>query len=185
MSQLEVSPSHVAVLVPSVEKAAKHLQKYKFDIGVKEEFEETFEIYVHGESRNSLLLMEAKSNGSYRKAFEKRGPGLHHVAIDVLELELFLESLNGSGWLLHLNSVKTIKDYKTVYLVRPGFPAIIEVHQKKMLPNTPLFIQTISAPLNAQQLEMVKAIGLKDIFRSHNEFTLKMNELTLTLKELF
>jgi len=185
MSQLQVSPSHIAVLVPSVDKAAKQLQKFNFEIGLKEEFQETFEIYVHGEKRNSLLLMEAKSSGSYRKAIEKRGPGLHHVAIDVLNLNLFLDSIAGSGWLLNLNSIKTIEDYKTAYLVRPGFPAIIEVQQKDTLPMAPFFIESLTAPLSAQQLKMVNHIGLKDIFQSHRDFTIHMNNQTLNLKELF
>ena len=85
----EVSPSHVAVLVPSVRKAADYLRQLKFEIGEEETFEETREIYVQGNLRNSLLLMEAKDTGSYRRAFEKRGPGIHHLAIDVLDLEEF------------------------------------------------------------------------------------------------
>ena len=146
MSQLQISPSHVAVLVPSVDTAAKKLQKLNFEIGTKEEFQETFEIYIHGERRNSLLLMEAKSSGSYRKAIEKRGPGLHHVAIDVLDLKSFLNSIAESGWFLHLNSIKTIEDYKTAYLVRSGFPAIIEVQQKDVLPSGTLFYRSFNRP---------------------------------------
>lgn len=185
MSQIQVSPSHVAVLVPSVESAAKQLQKISFQIGVKEEFQETFEIYVQGESRNSLLLMEAKSSGSYREAFKKRGPGLHHVAIDVLDLNLFLESLTGSGWFLHLNSLKTIQDYKTAYLARPGFPAIIEVQQKKELSRHPLFIESLTAPLSAQHLKMVQAIGLSDIFLSQADYKIHTKDHTIGLTDLF
>lgn len=184
MSQLQVSPSHIAVIVPSVESAAKHLQKYNFEIGAKEEFQETYEIYVHGEKRNSLLLMEAKSSGSYREAFKKRGPGLHHVAIDVLDLDSFLESLIGSGWLLHLNSMRTIKDYKTAYLARPGFPAIIEVQQTKELSKDPLFIETLTAPLSDQHLRMVQSIGLKEVLKFGPVFTLNTKNLILELKEL-
>ena len=185
MPQLQVSPSHIAVLVPSVERAAKQLQKLNFQIGVKEEFQQTFEIYVHGERRNSLLLMEAKGSGSYHEAFQKRGPGLHHVAIDVLDLNLFLESLVGSGWFLHLNSLKTIQDYKTAYLARPGFPAIIEAQQKKELSNGPLFIESLTAPLNAQHLKMVQAIGLGDIFLSQANYTVHTKDQTINLTDLF
>ena len=72
--KFEISPSHVAVLVPSVRKAADYLRQFKFDIGEEEVFEETREIYVQGSERNSLLLMEAKEIGSYRRALQKRGP---------------------------------------------------------------------------------------------------------------
>jgi hypothetical protein len=185
VSKIEVSPSHIAVLVPSVDKAAEQLQKFNFQIGEKEEFQETFEIYVHGEKRNSLLLMEAKSSGSYHEAFKKRGPGLHHVAIDVLDLNMFLESLTGSGWLLHLNSLKTIQDYKTAYLARPGFPAIIEVQQKKELSKSPLFIEALTAPLNAQHLKMVQAIGLSDMFLPQADGTICTKDHTIGLSDLF
>lgn len=127
------SPSHVALLVPSVRKAADHLRQFGFDIGDEETFPETLEIYVQGSERNALLLMEARDTGSYRKALQKRGPGIHHLAIDVLDLEGFLGSIAGSGWFLHLNSLQTMKEFRTAYLARPGFPALIEVQEKAEL----------------------------------------------------
>lgn len=38
--------------------------------------------------------------GAYTRAMKKRGPGLHHIAVDVLNLESFVDDLSGSGWLL-------------------------------------------------------------------------------------
>src|SRR5687767_4675758 len=95
------SPSHVALLVPSVLKAADHFRQLGFEIGEEEIFAETREIYVEGSERNSLLLMEARETGSYRRALKKRGPGVHHLAIDVLDIQEFLTSISESGWLLH------------------------------------------------------------------------------------
>ena len=77
MTGQQTLPSHVAILVPSVRKAADHL------------------------------------------------------AIDVLNLESYIESLAGSGWLLHPISIKTMKQSQTVYLARPGFPGLIEVQERK------------------------------------------------------
>lgn len=85
---------------------------------------------------NSLLLMEPIKPGAYQRVLEKRGPGLHHLAIDVLHLEQYIESLAGSGWLLHPVSIKTMKQSQTAYLARPGFPGLIEVQERKELVET-------------------------------------------------
>lgn len=159
----KISQSHVAILVPSLRKAAEALGQLKFKIGEEESFEETREIYVQGDERNALLLMEPKAKGSYRKALEKRGPGLHHLAIDVLALESFLQSLSGSGWLLHLNSLRTIKELRTAYLARPGFPGLIEVQEKKKLGDGPLFVEKVSLRLEAGHASLLAAIGLESL----------------------
>lgn len=161
----EISPSHVAVLVPSVRKAADYLRQFKYEIGEEEVFGETREIYVQGSECNSLLLIEPKGAGSYQRALEKRGPGIHHLAIDVLEIEKFLDSISGSGWLLHLNSVKSLKDLRTAYLARPGFPALIEVQEKKKLGGGPLFVEKISLELGQNFAGLVGAVGLADILK--------------------
>ena len=167
--KFEISPSHVAVLVPSVRKAADYLRQFKFDIGEEEVFEETREIYVQGSERNSLLLMEAKEIGSYLRALQKRGPGIHHLAIDVLDIEIFLSSLSGSGWLLHLNSLRTLKNYRTAYLARPGFPALIEVKEKKKLMDCPLFVDEVGLKFDTQLTNLaglVKSVGLDKVLKT-------------------
>lgn len=164
--KFEISPSHVAILVPSVRKAADYLRNFKYEIGEEEIFEETKEIYVHGSERNSLLLMEPKGHGSYQRALKKRGPGIHHLAIDVLNIEKFLNSLSGSGWFLHLNSLKTLKNSRTAYLARPGFPALIEVQEKKKLMRGPLFVEGISLKFDANFKSLVKLVGLDKILKS-------------------
>ncbi|MEN0059868.1 MAG: VOC family protein [Bdellovibrio sp.] len=111
-------PSHTAILVPSVRKAADYLKKFDFKIGKEEEWdgEGTKEIYVELGQANSLLLMEPIKPGAYQRALEKRGPGLHHLAVDVLNLDSFLESITLSGWLIHPISLKTMKETKTAWL---------------------------------------------------------------------
>lgn len=184
--KLEMSPSHVAILVPSVRKAADVLRRLDFEIGEEESFEETKEIYVQGSARNSLLLMEPKETGSYQRALKKRGPGLHHLAIDVLDLEVFLGSLSGSGWLLHLNSLKTIKSYKTAYLARPGFPALIEVQEKKKLMDGPDFVEGITVRFDSDVDRLIKPIGLSHILkRSTEDSCLTINGHKIELINLF
>jgi len=162
---LKVFPSHVAVLVRSVKKAADFLKKFDFQIGQEEIFEGegTKEIYVEYDNANSLLLMEPTRAGPYQRALEKRGPGIHHLAIDVLDIENFIHSLVGSGWLLHPSSLKTMKKSKTVYLARPGFPGLIEVQEREKITSRPLFVEGISLKTDAAHSGLLDSIGLGSI----------------------
>ena len=56
----QIVPSHVALLVTSVSKAAEYLRRFDFQIGPEEVWdgEGTKEIYVEKDKANSLLLME-------------------------------------------------------------------------------------------------------------------------------
>ena len=183
-----VQPSHVAILVPSVKKAAQNLTRYGFSIGPEQVWdnEGTCEIYVQKESNNSLLLMEPIKPGPYQNALTKRGPGLHHLAIDVLNLEQFLNSIVASGWLLHLSSIESIKSSRTAYLARPGFPGLIEVQEKKELTTGPLFVEQVLIPLKAEQNPLLQAIGLEKIVQnSLGESQLLLRGQKVDLETLF
>lgn len=181
-----ISLSHVAVLVPSAQKAADYLKKFDFVIGPSEDWdgEGTREIYVEKDKANSLLLMEPIKEGSYKRALEKRGPSLHHLAIDVLNLEEFLSSISNSGWLLHLNSLKTIKQMGTAYLARPGFPALIEVQEKKELQRGLPFVNKISLQFDSALEKLLKPIGYEQVIENQKFFLLKLNEQQILFKDL-
>ncbi len=185
---IETIPSHVAILVPSARKAADYLSKFGFGIGPEEKFEGegTCEIYVEYGKGNSLLLMEPLKAGPYRRAIEKRGPGLHHLAINVLQVEEFIESLAGSGWLLHPKSLKMIQQSKTAYLARPGFPGLIEVQQKEKLIRNPNFVTEVSVPFDSKLVGLVQSIGLQSIVKpSNGESRLVVGGQTIELRSLF
>lgn len=102
--------NHTAFLVPNVVKSAEYLRQFDFKVGRAEKWdgEGTLEIYVGdltSEGAN-LLLMEPVTEGAYSRAMAKRGPGLHHIAIDVLDLESYIDGLSGSDWFLHSKSLK-------------------------------------------------------------------------------
>lgn len=158
-------PSHVAILVRSVRRAAEYLKGFGFEIGDEEDWdgEGTREIYVARDKENSLLLMEPVKSGAYQRALNKRGPGLHHLAIDVPDLDSYLQSIAGSGWLLHPISVKTIKKNQTAYLARPGFPALIEVQEQKKLSHGALFVDKVMLPVGGEFANLVKQLGLSEI----------------------
>src|SRR3989338_745698 len=165
---IKIFPSHVAVLVPSVRKTSEYLRQFGFQIGKEEEWdgEGTREIYVERDKANSLLLMEPIKPGAYQRAIEKRGPGLHHLAINVSDLDIYLESLTGTGWLLHPKSIKTMKQVRTAYLARPGFPALIEVQERKEILDHPLFVNEILIPIAPTLSNLITHIGLDGIVKS-------------------
>jgi hypothetical protein len=183
----KIIPSHVAVLVPSVRKAADYLQQFNFQIGKEEVWdgEGTKEIYVERDKGNSLLLMEPIKPGAYQRALEKRGPGVHHLAIDVLNLESYIDSLAGSGWLLHPISIKTMKQSQTVYLARPGFPGLIEVQERKEITEGPLFVDGVSLKIDSLLSGLLKHIGLDSIVRPSSSAELSLAGRTIKLKDLF
>lgn len=184
---MKSAPSHVAVLVPSVRKAAEHLKQFNFQIGKAEEWEGegTLEIYIEVDKKNPLLLMEPVKPGAYQRAMEKRGPGLHHLAIDVLNLEEYIESLAGSGWLLHPTSIHTMKHAKTAYLARPGFPGLIEVQQKEKLREGSLFVTEVSLPLETKLVPLIQSIGLEGIVKpSAGELSFTLGGVTSKLQDL-
>jgi hypothetical protein len=183
----KIFPSHVAVLVPSVRKAADYLQQFGFQIGKEEvwEGEGTKEIYIERGKGNSLLLMEPVKSGAYQRALEKRGPGLHHLAINVLNLESYIESLAGSGWLLHPVSIKTMKQVQTVYLARPRFPGLIEVQQREELKDRPLFVDRISLTLDSSLNGLLKHIGLDAIVKPSSSNELSLAGQVISMKDLF
>lgn len=183
----KIIPSHIAILVPSVKKAAEYLNKFKFQIGPEEvwDSEGTKKIYIEREAANSLLLIEPIKPGAYQRALEKRGPGLHHLAIDVKNLEDYLISLSGSGWLLHPMSIKTIKQSQTAYLARPGFPGLIEVQERQKLIERPLFVEAIKLKMDSLNAGLLKFIGLNSVVCvTQNSTELILSGKTVKLQDL-
>lgn len=91
---------HIAVLVPSCSHALEYLRPLGFTVGNVQKFdaEGTFEVYVGSPSEGGLLLLiEPMESGPYAIAMKKRGPGIHHICIGVIDLDIFVEGLCGSG----------------------------------------------------------------------------------------
>jgi Glyoxalase/Bleomycin resistance protein/Dioxygenase superfamily len=182
--------NHIALLVPNAVKSAEYLSQFDFKIGPHEKWdgEGTLEIYI-GDLNSlmaNLLLMEPIAEGAYSRALAKRGPGLHHIAIDVLNLEAYIDQLSGSGWLLHPRSLKMIKHSQTAYLARPDVPTLIEVQQRDVLKNSPQFISEIMIPnLTTQHLKMFSSLGINQIQCSKgNDLIIKAHNKELSFKDL-
>lgn len=121
---------HVALLVASLEEALSGLAPLPGPVGPIQAFpgEGTRECYIGApDATGRLLLIEAAGEGPYARAFRSRGPGLHHVALAVRELDSYVAGLAGSGWYLLPQSLRTIRDADTAWLARPGVPVLLEV----------------------------------------------------------
>lgn len=186
MNAIVARPSHVALLVPSVRRTADFLKRFDFQIGPEGEFEGegTREIYIEGDKSNSLLLMEPIGPGPYQRALDKRGPGVHHLAVDVDNVEGFLHHISGSGWLLHPSSVQTLKRNQTAYLARPGFPALIEVHQQVAGAERERFISAMAMHLQGDWYRLVDAVGLGQIIQAGTYASITMGKSIVPLKDL-
>jgi hypothetical protein len=166
--------NHVALLTASVQASAEYLKALGHEIGPEEDFPGggTKEIYVGnvGEERGLLLLMEPTREGSYQRALNKRGPGLHHIAIDVPELKTFITSLSGTGWFLLPKSIHTVETQKTAWLARPGFPALIELQERQdMALRTKSFISKLEIPNFAQHSSLLAPFSMKVLAASPDE----------------
>ena len=120
---------HVALLTRSVEgTVAKLTQEGTIDgqaVGPIETFpaEGTRECYI-GAASGKLLLMEAVgTRGPYVRALAKRGPGLHHVAFTVPDLQ---SALALGGWQQHAICAKSVPR-GTGWLFCRGVPTLLEL----------------------------------------------------------
>jgi len=146
---------HLALLVPSVERAAATLARLGVDaIGARDAFpdEGTAEIYVGAPGRGArLLLMEAIGPGPYRRALERRGPGLHHLALVVGDVEAAVARGLAAGWALK-------KPGPVSWLGRSGAPLL------ELLPRGATahpVVTALGAPISAEALSRLLAPGLE------------------------
>jgi catechol 2,3-dioxygenase-like lactoylglutathione lyase family enzyme len=157
--------SHIALLVRSADKAAARLKELGFSPNPPDVFEKgkVREIYIGDYAVNSslLLLVEPVKKTAYARTFKKSGYGLHHIAVDVPDLEKYVDGLYDSGWLLHPWSLEAARTFNTVYLCRPGLGFVIEV-QKRERGTAPRLIERIALPLSKTAGAMVAAAGLAD-----------------------
>ncbi len=141
--------NHVSVLVTDVWKNAEQFRKNGYYVGEIESFdsEGTEEVYIGAIANNSKLLLQAPvKDGPYLKALNKRGVGLHHIALDVDDLLEFTSFMGKIGWLLHTSSLKNHDQKKAIYFARPGVNVLFEVKENK----TSLkdnFIKTVNVPV--------------------------------------
>ncbi|MCX6118815.1 MAG: VOC family protein [Proteobacteria bacterium] len=170
--------NHFAFLVNDVIQVSQRLRGLleekglSVEIGPKEIFqsEGTAEIYVGSNGQTSrLLFIEPVGPGPYESAFKKRGSGLHHIALDVLDLETFLFNLKGSGWYLHLHSVQSIKSTRTAWLARPDTPVLIEVQEIEAMSQKKPLINELKISMSDKLESMMNALGVDQVKRNRQQ----------------
>jgi len=166
--------SHLGILVPSVEKAAIPFAEKNFFVNPTKTFEleGTREKYIGSFKTHSglPLLIEPFKDGPYQSAMNRRGTGIHHFGIDVLNFDEFLNIAMNAGWRVHPLG-------NTMWLMHSGVP-LIEVQQCNPLMSNPSLIQKVSLPIKQEHLKLFEAIGLgelvevseKNTFISINKF---------------
>ena len=155
---------HIALLVTDLEKTLETLNP-DWHFGKIDTFpaEGTKEIYIGPpNATGKLLLIEPIGAGPYQNALEKRGAGLHHIAINVPDCRAYADKIAGSGWYLHPSSLTTFHTYQTIWFARPATPLLIEVAQRKPLAQSDQvdFISKIEVPLPTHKPSLVSAVGL-------------------------
>lgn len=157
--------NHVALLVNNIESFVQENHLSSESSGQIDEFpsEGTRELYLGKDSQlGRLLLMQAIGDGPYKDAYERRGAGLHHIAIDVPKVDDFVGELSGSGWLLHPRSLWFYDDNRQVFLSRPGVSVLIEVQERSMDSTEDPFIDRVEFPFpNTRLLEPLCCPRLK------------------------
>jgi hypothetical protein len=181
----ETSLSHIAILVPSLHKAAAKVLALGFtsEPDQEHEFEGTREFYVQKKLNASLLLVQAINPGPYQRTLDKRGPGLHHLAIDVENVNLFVRIALSSGWTLHPHSEESLVKNKTAYLYSKGFPGLIEIHEVQKISARANFVSQLHLPIDFKSCGNLKVLSL-DRFITNSEIPkVTMGKKTVELSE--
>jgi hypothetical protein len=163
---------HIGILVSNLEQTLKSLVPHGWPVGDVEEFpsEGTKEVYVGPVGApGRLLLLQPIGEGPYGEAMARRGPGVHHMAINVPDITSFLEQVSGTGWYLHPRSLATYEEFGTVWLSRPGVPMLVEVVERispgTSEADTDGFVTRIEVPLPDDKPRMADALGLESSFQ--------------------
>ena len=120
------------------------------------------------EASGRLLLLEAMGPGPYQSALERRGSGLHHIALRTADLPRFTQEIKGSGWYLHPESIHSLTAYDTLWLARPGVPFLVEVmgglKADAVLPAP--FITQAQLPMPDGGTHRLSALGLGSVLQA-------------------
>lgn len=130
---LDVTPrlDHVALLVADLDQAVHAARQLGLSVDPPRDFpgEGTREAYVGAnDAAQRLLLVAPLGPGPYARALERRGPGLHHVALATADPRGLAEA--ATGWLLHPRSLRSWEKSKTLWLARPGVGTLVEVTEE-------------------------------------------------------
>lgn len=172
--------SHVAVLVKDVKESAARFRPLSLQTSEEKEYSEegTREIYVGGDRSSSLLLVQAISEGPYQRAMEKRGVGLHHIAINVPHLGTAVLDACDAGW----KKLEFMTE-KSAYLSSPGFPGLIELQEMPHVKGKPV-VEKLLLPIDFATCGNFKVLGLEAFIAKNPTPRIWIGGKNLSLVEL-
>ena len=127
---------HVGIAVKNIEKAIREFELlseqkcYKTEIVESENVKTAF-IQI-GESK--IELLEATNNSSpIAKFLDKKGPGFHHIAFDVSNIEDEISRLKKNGFVLIHETSKFGADNKKIAFLHPKSTSgvLVEICQER------------------------------------------------------
>ena len=92
--------SHIGIDVDNLETARELFQKhFSLPSSEKENFGELLFSFIgfNGEETRLELLQSTTPQGQMSKFIDKRGPGIHHIALEVDDIQAELDRLQASG----------------------------------------------------------------------------------------
>ena len=152
---------HVALLVEDIERAVAGARMLGLQVEDPASFpgEGTREAYAGPPGAPAkLLLMAAAGPGPYARALEKRGPGLHHLALVTPDPLGLVRAAR--GWLLHPASLDPDGTPRaTLWLARPGIGALLEVTRGEPGAGEPV-VEALEVPCaDARAAALLTALG--------------------------
>jgi methylmalonyl-CoA/ethylmalonyl-CoA epimerase len=113
---------HIGIAVPNLEEAdavfSKLLNRSNYKVEKVEREGVSTSFYQLGE--NKIELLEAThAESAIAKYLEKRGQGIHHIAIDVEDIHVEMKRLKDSGFQLINDSPQQGADNKLICFLHP------------------------------------------------------------------
>jgi methylmalonyl-CoA epimerase len=125
--------SHVGVAVSSLEEASAFFKKnFGLPVSEEENFGELLFSFIPLEGTDLELLQSTEPDGQIAKFIQKRGQGIHHIALEVDDIQEELDRLRANGLRL-INEKPYLNAHKEwVAFIHPKstYGILIELVQK-------------------------------------------------------
>lgn len=124
---------HIGIAVKSIEKSKKFYEDLGLTVEKIEEVEEQgVKVAFFNISQSKIELLETTKEGSISRFIEKRGEGIHHIAIEVEDIEKKVDELLSKGYEMVDKTIKIGAEGKKIAFVHPKSSSgvLIELTEK-------------------------------------------------------